>query len=415
MNKRQLSIFMACAVLLFIPSTVWAAGFGYYEHGAKATAMGGAFVARADDASAVFYNPAGIAFLEGNYITGGVHPVKPSFKATYLGNTTEGTTGWLPPVSAFFTGRINEKISYGFGFFVPFGLQTDWPQQWVGNTLAVRSRINSMYFQPTLAYKISDNAAVGFGLDIVRSTVEFNRMTPPVTILNVTIPNIGAEMEGSGFGYGFNLGALFKVNPQFQIGLSYKSKVSIDYEGTVDFSTPIIGVAALDAVLGGLFMDQSIKTTIDMPQIFVAGIMYRPSEKTSFQADIQWTGWSSFKKLAVEFNNAALNFSDPADWKDSLMFRIGGEYLISQRMALRGGYVRDQTPIPDGTLKPILPCASRNELTAGIGLLDRRGRGSIDVAVQQIWFEERTSTYPLFPATYNSSALILGVTFSYKF
>jgi long-chain fatty acid transport protein len=220
-------------------------------------------------------------------------------------------------------------------------------------------------------------------------------------------------------GYGFNLGVLYKATPKFNIGFSYKSEVSIDYDGTVDFSPTATGIAPVDASINSIFADQGVRTTIKMPQIFAVGTMFKATDNINLQFDVQWTGWSSFEKLSFDFDNNLLDSEDASNWEDIFTVRIGGEYMVDPFWALRAGYIFDEGAIPDATLKPYLPDANRNELTLGIGYDTLEsccwGRIAIDLALQYLMFDDHTSTYPLFPAAYESSALIIGMGFTYSF
>ena len=123
--------------------------------------------------------------------------------------------------------------------------------------------------------------------------------------------------------------------------------------------------------------------------------------------------------LEITFDNPMLNTTDVNNWDDTWMFRIGGEYQMSPDFALRAGYIWDETPIPDSSLKPLLPGASRNEMTLGFGYntLDKMGWGkmTLDFALQYLWFADRSSTFALFPADYSANALIIGFMAGFQF
>jgi long-chain fatty acid transport protein len=409
--KKRILIIAALAMILIAPA-IMASGFGYYQHGTKATGMGGAFVAMADDASAVYYNPAGIAFQKGTSIMAGFHPVKPNSTATFANISTDTTTPWKPPAAGYITGGLTDSIRYGFGVFVPYGLEVRWPETWIGNQISYRSYLTSYYFRPVIAIKLNDNFAIGGGVDFVYSKVELGRMNR-VTV-NPLLPtaSIDASIAGDGSGVGFNLSALWKVNEQFSLGVKYQHEVEIDYEGTVDFTATPTASALVNGIINNIFTDQDVKTSITMPAEFVAGLSFKASEDLTLNADVQWTKWSVYDQLDIAFTNPTLNFGDVNSWDDSWMFRFGGEYWVSHDFALRGGYIRDTNPAPDNTVKPLLPDSDRNEFTLGLGYDTKEsccwGRLNLDFAMQYVLFEERTSTYPLFPATYESDALILG-------
>lgn len=418
MNKRIL-LFTALVAMVIAPAQLFASGFGYYEHGTKATSLGGAFVAMADDASAIYYNPAGLAFQKGTSVMAGFHPVKPNSTATLGSISTDTTTPWKPPFAAYVSGGITDSIRYGFGVFVPYGLEVKWPDAWIGNQISYRSFLSSYYFRPVIAIKVNDNFAIAGGIDFVYSKVELSRLNR--VSINPLLPtaSIDADIAGDGTGVGFNLGALWKVNDQFSLGVKYQHEVEIDYEGTVDFTPTATGVALVDGLIAANFTDQDVTTSITMPAEFVIGLSFKASEDLTFNADMQWTKWSVYDELQIAFDNPTFNFGDVNNWDDSWMFRIGGEYWMNQEFALRAGYIRDTNPSPDNTVKPLLPDSDRNEVTFGLGYDTKEsccwGRTTLDFAIQYILFEERTSTYPFFPATYESDALILGFGIGFTF
>lgn len=415
--KARVLIPLSAVAVLVISAAAFASGFGYYEQGAKATSMGGAFVARADDVTALFYNPAGIAFLEGTNFHVAMHPVNLNFTSKFMGTTTEGINEWLTPASTFFSAKLSDDVVFGFGFFVPFGLTVDWPSEWVGSQLSFHSALRSYYFQPTIAYKVNDQFSVAAGFDIVRSKVELCRILVHPMTVSPALPELDvktfANIAGTGTGYGVNLGMLYKVNPKFNFGVSYKSEVSIDYEGDVDFSPFTTGIPDADAVVGTIFSDQKVRTEIKMPQILAFGTMIKAAENVNLQIDLQWTGWSSFDKLDIDFDNDMLNQTDPNNWEDAWTLRIGAEYLVTPYWGLRAGYIYDQGTVPSTTLKPLLPDTTRNWITFGLGYDTLEaccwGRFACDLAVMYFPGSEFDSTHPLFPSNYEADALILGM------
>jgi len=421
--RNRYIITLTLAIALLVPASLFASGFGYYEHGAKATAMAGAFVGRADDVTAVFYNPAGIAFLEGTHIYLGMHPVSSNSTAKIMGASIDGTTDTLYPASVFLSKKLTDEISVGFGFFVPFGLSSDWPAGWIGSQLSYHTALRSYYFQPTIAYKVNDQLSIGAGIDIVRSKVELSRSSLAQIPISPLLPplQVGVDtvLDATGNGYGVNLGLLYKFSPKFNIGFSYKSEISIDYEGDVDFTPSRTGIPLVDGTIDAIFYDQKARTTIKMPQIFAVGTAFQPAERFNMQIDLQWTGWSSFENLEFDLDNDMLDAVDPSNWEDAFTFRVGGEYMLDPFWALRAGYIYDQGAVPDATLKPMLPDADRNELTFGIGYDTVEsccwGRVAFDFALQYIMFNDHTSTFSLFPAAYESNALIIGMGFTYNF
>jgi long-chain fatty acid transport protein len=411
MRKTKILI-IAAAVALLVPTSLFASGFGYYEHGAKATGMAGAFVAQADDVSAIYYNPAGIAFLEGTNIMGAFHPVKPESDAIFMGVRTEGETDWLPPASGYMAMNLTSNIKVGLGVFFPYGLEVVWPDNWMASAISSRSYMKTMYVRPTVAFKVNDNFAIGIGLDYASSDLELEQQSDFSVSPLLPSGRVDTAIAGDGDGWGFTVGALAKLSEKFQVGFKYQHEIEIDYEGDADFSYTAAGHPLVDGAAALLLTDQSVTTSITMPWELVVGAMFKASDDLTMEFDFQYTGWSSYETLEILFANPMLNTGDEGDWDDTYMIRVGGQYDVAREWALRAGYIYDTSPIPDSTLKPILPGADRNEFTLGIGYNSKEaccwGRVTFDAAIQYLMFDDRTSTFPEFPADYESTALIFG-------
>ncbi len=152
-----------------------ASGFAIYELGARAAALAGAFVARADDNSAIYYNPAGIAFLDGIRIKTNIQfgPLK----STAFSPDTDLVYSSAPlQIEALYYVTWNPfpKITFGFGRFMPYSSETNWGGGWPGNDFCISSRLISYYYRPSVAIKLTKELALGFGVDFVFSKAEWN-------------------------------------------------------------------------------------------------------------------------------------------------------------------------------------------------------------------------------------------------
>jgi long-chain fatty acid transport protein len=413
-------LLLAAVLALLLPVATFASGFGYYEHGARATAMAGAYTAVADTVTTIYYNPAGIAFLEGTHINVGMHPVSPGFQATLNGVTTEVSDDFVLPASGYISHRFGDNLAVGVGVFAPYGLEVEWPQNWLGAAIVERVYMATIFVRPTVAYKVNDQFSIAASLDWVYSKIELENSIPFSISPFLPTANVGASIEGDGDGMGFTLSALYKVNEQFNIGVKYQHEVEIEYDGDVAFTPVATGMPLVDGTVAAVFTDQSVGTTVTMPSEFLVGLMYKPTDKLILSSDVQYTGWSSYEDLEVEFERGLLEITSTGDWDDSWMVRLGGEYRMTREWAVRAGYIRDTTPIPDENLHPLLPDADRNEVTAGFGYDTREaccwGGWSADFAIQYIMFEDRVSEDPEFPAAYNDNdALIFGASVGIRF
>ncbi len=440
-------LFAIVFVIVIGSDRAFAAGFQLPEQGIAAMGQGNAFVGQADDPSAVYYNPAGILQLKGTQVTLGstlIHPSitftnqstslsAPSTLGSNLCNgapctgkeTDEKDMLFILP-HFYLTHRLTDKLGFGFGAFIPFGLTTEWPSDWEGRFISYRAAVNSYYFNPVVAFEPQPGFMLSAGIQVVYSTAELRRKLD-LTPLGIPAGNEGnlEIKDADGTGVGYNLGMLIPLTEKNKLGVTFRSPVKIHYEGEADFSVPPgFGIEPL-------FPDGGVSTDITMPAIFEVGLTNQSFSKWKLSFDLQWVGWSSFKSLSLDFENntsilgipVVADTSVPKNWNDVINFRFGAEYELSPALALRMGYVWDPTPVPPETLDTLLPDNNRHDVSIGLGY--KSGPITVDLAYMAIIFPARNVNNPLpvdsVGTTYNqvgkyeSFAHIAGLSFSYHF
>jgi long-chain fatty acid transport protein len=413
-KKLMLGIF----VLLMSTSLVLASGFSIYEHGAKSMALAGAFTAQANDASAVFYNPAGITQLSGwNFMAGGTYIMPTS---SFTGPTPLTTVSeleeWNFLVPHFYaTYAITEDLSAGFGFFVPFGLGTNWGNDWVGKQLATKSEVQTMFFNPVIAYQVTEGLSLAAGVEYVLGNIALNR----VAVLPPQLGSLEGDVELSGDAkgaFGFNFGALYQATDNLSLGLAWRSNVDLDIDGTATFAFPVTGNPQLDGTIAALFPETDGTATISLPTFLNLGIAYKPLENLTVELDWFQIGWSSYDKLAVDFEPETQGVTDievTKDWKDVSSIRLGTEYRWNEKLALRLGVLRDFDPMPDETVDPSLPGGDRWLFCLGGGY--SFGSLTVDLGYNLLMQDDRTieTSDSGFNGTYESSGHLLTMTLGY--
>ncbi len=414
-------IFLALVLLIVnVESLVFSAGFSIYEHGAAATSQAGAFVGRADDPSCLFYNPAGMNQLEGFQINVGTTAIfsyaELDEPAMYGGEHYEAEKQVFFPTTIYASYKLNDRISAGFGFFSPFGLGMDWGGEYTGRYLVEKVDLQSFYLNPAVSFQVIPELSLALGVDYVLADVELERS---INLLEMGLDDAHAAMEGdNGSGnYTFNFGSLYRPCDYFQAGLSYRHEVDVDFEGTVDFDLPLTGIPAIDDALRAALPDGDMETTMTFPSFATLGMAFFPMPKLEIELDVNWWQWSSFDELVLRYSEGM-----PEDtvveknWDDVFCYRFGAEYAFNDQIKARLGYLYDESPIPDETLDPMLPGADRNSFQFGFGFSS--GAVTIDAGYMYLLFDERTSDlvqdgFP-YPATYESKAHLLGLSFNYK-
>jgi long-chain fatty acid transport protein len=428
MLRRSVAIVALLSVFAIV---AFGGGFQLNEHGARGMAQGGAFAARGLDGSAIFFNPAGLSFQTGTSFYAGTTLIATAGKYTSFGNvTTDQVSGTFFPSSAYITHTFSNGLAIGLGFFSPYGLGTEWPNPWAGDTLAVKTDLKSFYLNPTISYKFSDQLAVAVGASYVWSDVSLNYRVATYASLAPPTPTKGtAELTGKGTSFNWNIGVMFKPTADWSIGASYRAQTKVDYSGDVTFT----GMGIFGS-LGGVnyFPGGYGKTSITLPSNFFVGIAHDFNTHLTVEADYQYIGWSSYDQLVLDIAtgptipNAPSVFGplagmtpqkSPApkakDWTNASMVRLGGEYRLDA-LSIRAGFIYDLTPQPENKVEPMLPDANRSEFTVGLGYKFTPYFG-IDFAYQIILFQSRTVTPDNhFNGTFDSSANLFGLSLSYS-
>jgi long-chain fatty acid transport protein len=206
----------------------------------------------------------------------------------------------------------------------------------------------------------------------------------------------------------------YKVSDAVSTGLSYRSRVKVDLDGTADLT----GGPAATSAAGS--------TSITLPDLVQLGVSWKASEKLTVNADLDYTLWSTYDRIVVTSSNPLFNATEEKQWHDVWCLRIGGEYKLSDEWKLRAGYLYDKNPVPESHFETRTPDSDRQGLSIGTGYT--KGKMTIDLAYMYLLFNNRTisdsqaddDANPLTLAnplngTYKSQAQLAGVTIGYKF
>jgi long-chain fatty acid transport protein len=421
------------ALVALAAGPLHAAGFSIFEQGTKAMGMAGAFTAQADDPSAMFHNAGGLAFVTDQQISGGFTYFRAieaelegaaPFPGPGYSAEQEKLSEFLP--HAYWVRPINNTWKFGLGIETPFGLVTEWedPDQFAGRFLSTFASLKVVDLNPTLGWQITSNFGFGFGAIGRFSEVELKRNVPFINPFTQSVIDIGRlELKSDiNEGFGWNVGILHKFNNSFSWGLSYRSKVKIEYKGDARVNRILTGNPQLDTLLATQVpfdRDLPVETEIEFPDEASLGLAFALSPNLLLETDVNWTGWSSFDEVPITFTGGAGNRLPnqvlPEEWDDVYNYRAGLRWTASPTAQWRFGYVFDETPQPEEAVSPLLPDADRNGFTLGYG---HSGGIGWDIALMYLDFKERSrhrsfqGEGPFF-GTYNNRAVLLGFTLNF--
>jgi long-chain fatty acid transport protein len=399
-TRRRAALAAWAAAFACAAAQARASGFAIFEQGAKGMGFAGAFTAQSD-ASSIFHNAAGIAFLKGKHLHLGGTLISPRGDFTgadpFPGASVieSSDVGLLPVPVGDFTWQVSEPMVLGLGIHVPFGLETRWenPGSYTGRFISKEAKLQGFSINPTVAYKLADRFAIGGGVDVRFAKVSLQRNVSAINPFTQQVADIAAVELASGYetGFGFNLGVLAKPNDAVSLGFSYRHKVKVEFDGTASFTRIPTGNAQLDllAVRALPGAETPLTTEIEFPAIASVGVAWSSGDWT-VEGDANWYQWSSFDTLPLTFpEEPQLSGTIQELYENSWQFRFGLERVLNDSWAVRGGYFYDQSPSPPESVGPLLPDADRHGAALGASWTHARLR--LDFAYWHLFIKERSS------------------------
>jgi len=345
-------LFSLLFLSLLAPAQVFALGFRIPNQDASAIARGNAFVATADNPSALYYNPAGITQLEGQNVQVGVlnYFGINTYYQSPLGSDSHTDFEDVPVPQLYYTYTPKDcPLSFGLGAYAPFGLGVEWPDNTGFRSLAIESRLQYLTLNPVIAWKALPSLSIAIGPNINYSKVKFNR--------GLATPTDMLEFEGDDFSFGFNAGILWQPHPQWSFGVNYRSAATMDYEGDTSYNP---GISIPDAPTTG---------SVAFPQIISAGVSYRPTTNWNIEVNVDYTDWNTLNTVVLEGSSAIFGFDLPLqfDWQESWFVEIGATRTFENGWFVSGGYFYSSETVPSDTFSPAVPDTVLHVASFGVG------------------------------------------------
>lgn len=368
----KLKVLIALLGPVFVVHGAYASGFALIEQ--SASGMGNAFAGQAavaEDASTVFFNPAGLTRLSGRQLVAVGHVILPSAKfsdsASSVGPTqTElggnGGGAGVPALAPnlFYSMPIGNRMAFGLGISAPFGLVTEYDKNWIGRFQAVKSDLQTININPSLGFKVNDTWSVGVGLNAQQAKAELSKMANYGAAGAIFADQEGlATVEGDDWGWGYNLGVLFEPRPDTRVGFSYRSKIDYTLDGKVSY-------ADRPALLAGAIPDGPVSAKTTMPASASLSLYKVLSPSWDLLADATWTEWSLFDRLTVLRPGGAVVDDTIENWHNTWRISLGANHHVSEHLSWRFGAAFDESPVPDAHRTPRIPDADRFWLAAGL-------------------------------------------------
>lgn len=450
-RRTLISPFRRLCVLLIIGAFATAGpahaqGFGVFEQGTCVMARAGATVAHGgcEDGSSIYFNPSHLADTEGFTASFGATLIDASGDFTYDPLTPRATSqdqvelenDVIPVPHGYLTYGLTDKIGLGLGAYVPYGLETQWPDRlsdgsaFDGAFEGFDNQLQSFYIQPTIAYQVTPKLSVGGGPVVAISSVELNQFQdlsqqtavendPATDEDDILFGQLGVPFHtafarsqldsDNQLGIGGNIGLTYEASDRLNLGLRYTTPITVDYEGDATFEqvetglqvpTPLqlggqtipAGTSFDDLVRpqftgDGNLTEQTVETEITFPMQLVAGFSYQATPKMLLLVDYQFTGWSSFDELPLEFSRLDDRVRIE-NYEDTHAVRVGGQYDVLDAVSVSAGYLFNTSAVPDISVTSLLPESTRNQFTVGFGW-DVTDVVEVNVSYQRLQQDDR--------------------------
>jgi long-chain fatty acid transport protein len=343
MRVKQLSLAVLFAAL---PPGVSGLGIRLFDQDAFATARGDAFVATADNPSAIYYNPAGITQLSGHQTRARVNFV--NVRVSYdspVARDVDTKNQFIPVANLYYTFTpTNFPISFGVGYYMPYGLELEWPEDGPFRTTVTRGALEYHTFNGIIAWQVTRTLSIAAGPTLNYSKTDLRR--------GIAAPGDEFKFKGDDYDLGATAGILWKPHAQHAFGVSYRSPTTMTYEGksrVIPYPVPV----------------QDASTEVPFPQVFIAGYSYRPTPRWNLEVNVDWTDWDDVNTAVLKQSTG--NVPLPLHWESSWAVEAGVTRYFDNGLHVSGGYVYLENSTPNRAFTPLVPDQDLHVFSAGLG------------------------------------------------
>lgn len=370
MNTHALAGFLALTALGCAPLSLFGNGLRLVSQDGLASARGEAFVATADNPSAIYYNPAGLTQLEGNNLRGGIYGLyydptyTPPDGAVNSGNTYHLENNVAAALQLFYSYSMADwPVSFGVGMYSPYGGDVKWPQDTGFRAVGTEAELIYLRVNPAVAVELLPGLSFGCGL-----MVDYGEISLEQGLRAAAEPFANNfRFAGNGWSVGYNLGLLWQPHEKVSVGVTMRSSTSLTFGGSTEFEQqPVLQPAELPA-----------HATFDFPLTVVCGVSFRPTPKWNLEFNADYTDWSSFKTVTIYQESPApfpvqQDIPVTFDWQASWMYEFGVTRYFDKGWHVSAGYLYNENSVPNANYSPLVADLNRQFITVGVGRKGRR-------------------------------------------
>ena len=381
---------LAAAALIFSTGSAVAEGYQINSLSARQIGMGHTGIAQKLGAESMFFNPAGMAFMDNTLdLSGSFTGISAHCTATVNGKDYKTDNGISTPLGVHAAFSIYKNLKAGISFYTPYGSSINWTDNWPGAVLNQNVNLKAFTLQPTIAWAITPKLSIGAGAMITWGNVDLNKglvtaeTTDRALALLKQLGQLPAETPAFGnttpasvnlqgdanVTVGLNVGAMYDVNERITLGASFRTKMMMKVNAGSAYVR--YANAITENLLGtslGLINEANFKAEMPCPWVFGIGIAYKPIDRLTLAFDARLTGWNTYKSLDIEFLSEQLtpyNQNITKNYKNSWCYSLGAQYALTDRFDIRAGLMVDTSPVNKEYYNPETPGTTKIEPTVG--------------------------------------------------
>ena len=379
--KKILTFFAAVATAF----SLCAEGYQVNSLSAKQNGMGHTGTALKLGAESMFFNPAGMGFMDHKIdFSGSFTAILATATATTSdGNEYKTDNPASTPLNFNLGFSVYDNFKVGVSFYTPYGSNINWTNDWPGALLNQKVKLATYTVQPTAAWRILPNLSVGAGLMITWGKVDLNKGLINPKSLDAMLAQQGVPAERlfgeivpasvnlngtADVAFGYNVGVLYDINDKVSVGANFRSSMMMKVGAgmaTVSYANELAKQVLEDKV--GLINEANFSAEMPCVSVLSVGVSYKPISKLILAADIQYSFWNQYESLDIKFDKLdRFNQHIEKKYINSFTYHLGAQYALTNRLDVRLGVMIDTPPMHKYCYNPETPGMTKIEPSAGL-------------------------------------------------
>jgi long-chain fatty acid transport protein len=352
------------AVLLLCVPGVGLAFNNFQNPAQSASALGvvGAGVAASTtDPDVAFYNPASMSYFKGqdasfsligladsSHFKGSMTP-SPAVSNFNTSGTAQG--GYFEPLYAImYVAPINNKWAFGVSISQPYSLSLDYGSGGVTRYASTTENFYMMNFGPSLSYKPTKSLSFGLGFDVAYAAMRFDKMNFSGTTSN----DSKRKLYSNDWGYGYHLGMLWKASSKTVLGLSYRSRMAINFRGN-------------DRVTGPLgYTRTRFKSDLTLPPVALLSLQQQLADRWALLGSVAFTQYSDMDKWVLQDRASSEHIDVVKKLNDSWRYALATKFTLNPVLNVTAGVAYTTSGLADSDRFATFPMSSQTTLGFGV-------------------------------------------------